>query len=56
MAVNQVALGSCHDTTVYQKDLLKPPDGFHSVHGVKHNGTNHSDFKVLFIGVLKDSC
>ncbi|XP_033635285.1 protein mono-ADP-ribosyltransferase PARP4-like isoform X2 [Asterias rubens] len=45
MAVNQVALGSCHDTTVYQKDLLKPPDGFHSVHGVKHNGTNHSDFK-----------
>ncbi|XP_071800756.1 protein mono-ADP-ribosyltransferase PARP4-like isoform X2 [Asterias amurensis] len=45
MAVNQVALGNCHDTTVYQKDLLKPPDGFHSVHGVKHNGTNHSDFK-----------
>ncbi|XP_038059035.1 uncharacterized protein LOC119730290 isoform X2 [Patiria miniata] len=45
MAVNQVALGECYQTTSYKKDFTEAPEGFHSVHGVKNNGTNHSDFK-----------
>ncbi|XP_022100686.1 poly [ADP-ribose] polymerase 4-like isoform X2 [Acanthaster planci] len=45
MTINQVALGICYETTSYHKDFTEPPDGFHSVHGVRNDGSNRSDFK-----------
>jgi len=46
MALCDVALGQCHDTCHYDMSLTRPPDGFHSLHGVRSFDDVPSDFKV----------
>lgn len=42
--VNEVALGKCKDYHNYNQDLIKPPDGYQSTHGVKSSKEAASDF------------
>lgn len=45
VAVCEVALGSCKDVYEFQLGLVKPPDGYDSVHGVKRTHHIESDFE-----------
>ena len=44
--VSEVDLGQTYQTYDYMPHLLAPPDGYHSVHGVKRSDKIQSDFSV----------
>lgn len=46
MLVNEVALGSVHDVYKHETSLTKPPEGFDSLHGVRRQEGNDSQFEV----------
>jgi hypothetical protein len=46
LCISQVALGDSAKCYSYSPDLTKPPDNFHSTHGVKKNNENNSKFVV----------
>ena len=46
MLINEVALGDTYDVYQHQTSLTKPPDGFDSVHGVRNQDGNDSQFEV----------
>ena len=48
LCICQVALGESADYYSFSSNLIKPPDGFHSTHGVKQTENNHSMFNVSF--------
>ncbi|XP_078001506.1 protein mono-ADP-ribosyltransferase PARP4-like isoform X2 [Glandiceps talaboti] len=45
MLVNEVALGQCLDVYKYNTEMTGPPNGYHSVHGVRKTEQQPSDFK-----------
>ncbi|KAF6733009.1 Poly [ADP-ribose] polymerase 4 [Oryzias melastigma] len=45
LLVCDVALGNCKDFLQKDPTLTHAPLGYHSVHGVRHTGGNHSDFE-----------
>ena len=46
MLINEVALGNMYDVYQHQTSLTKAPDGFDSVHGVRNQDGNDSQFEV----------
>jgi poly [ADP-ribose] polymerase len=46
LCICQIALGESIDYYSFAPTLTKPPDGFHSTHGVKRTEDNHSMFTV----------
>ena len=46
MLINEVALGNMYDVNQHQTSLTKTPDGFDSVHGVRNQDGNDSQFEV----------
>ncbi len=46
LCICQVALGESANYYSFSSTLIKPPDGFHSTHGVKRTEDNHSMFTV----------
>ncbi len=49
MLINEVALGECLQVTKTHTTLTQPPEGYHSVQGVKTSKQNPSDFQVCMI-------
>lgn len=48
LCICQVALGETANFYSYSPSLTKPPNGFHSTHGVKRNEENKSMFTVSY--------
>ena len=48
LCICQVALGDSAIYYSFAPNLIKPPDGFQSTHGVKRTENNHSMFTVSF--------
>lgn len=46
LCICQVALGESANYYSFSPNLIKPPNGFHSTHGVKRTEDNHSMFTV----------
>ena len=46
LCICQVALGQSANYYSFAPTLVKPPDGFHSTHGIKRTDENHSMFTV----------
>ena len=53
MLINEVALGNVYDVYQHQTSLTKPPQGFGSVHGVRNQDGNESEFKVCRFQTLR---
>ena len=49
LCICQVALGESANFYSFSPNLIKPPNGFHSTHGVKRTDDNHSKFTVIKI-------
>jgi poly [ADP-ribose] polymerase len=47
LCICQVALGESANYYSFSPNLIKPPHGFHSTHGVKRTEDNHSMFTVI---------
>ncbi|XP_059150077.1 protein mono-ADP-ribosyltransferase PARP4-like isoform X1 [Physella acuta] len=45
LLINEVALGNCKDFNVYNTELVAPPDGYDSTHGVSQKWDKSSTFK-----------
>ena len=56
MVLCDVALGKCHDTCHHDMTLMRPPDDFDSVHGVKCSYDVTSDFKVSSMNMYRILC